>query len=76
MEELIIQKSQVAAWNRNGSMKPKKFVDKSCCTYHTSNGEYRVELKNPAKVGDPCSVRAEGLSIGCLGHWAERVRED
>ena len=31
--------------------------------------------KNPAKFGDTCSVRAEGLCIGCLGQWAERGRE-
>ena len=32
--------------------------------------------KNPAKFGDSCSVRADGLCIGCLGQWAERGRED
>ena len=30
--------------------------------------------KNPAKFGDTCSVRADGLCIGCLGQWAERGR--
>ena len=38
---------------------------------------YRVELKiNPAKFGDTCPVRADGLTIGCLGQWAERGREN
>ena len=37
---------------------------------------YRVEQKNLAKFSDTCSVRADGLCIGCLGHWAERGRED
>ena len=43
---------------------------------------YRVEevqgraKKNPAKFGDTCSVRADGLCIGCLGQWAERGREN
>ena len=32
---------------------------------------YRVEPKNPAKFVDTCSVRADGLCIGCLGQWAE-----
>ena len=32
--------------------------------------------KNPAKFGDTCSVRADGLCIGCLGQWAERGREN
>ena len=31
--------------------------------------------KIPAKFGDTCSVRADGLCIGCLGQWAERGRE-
>ena len=30
----------------------------------------------PAKFGDTCSVRADGLCIGCLGQWAERGREN
>ena len=37
---------------------------------------YRVEQKNPAKLGDTCSVRADRLCIGCLGYWAERGREN
>ena len=32
--------------------------------------------KNPAKFGDTCSVRADGLCIGCLVQWAERGREN
>ena len=32
--------------------------------------------KNPAKFSDTCSVRADGLCIGCLGQWAERGREN
>ena len=32
--------------------------------------------KVPAKFGDTCSVRAEGLCIGCLGQWAERGWEN
>ena len=32
--------------------------------------------KNPAKFGDTCSVRADGLCIGCLGQYAERGREN
>ena len=36
---------------------------------------YRVEQKNPAKFSDTCSVRADGLCIGCLCQWAERGRE-
>ena len=32
--------------------------------------------KNLAKFSDTCSVRADGLCIGCLGKWAERGRED
>ena len=32
--------------------------------------------KNPPKFSDTCSVRADGQFIGCLGHWAERGRED
>ena len=31
--------------------------------------------KIPAKFGDTCSVRADGLCNGCLGQWAERGRE-
>ena len=26
----------------------------------------------PAMFGDTCSVKADGLSIGCLGLWAEK----
>ena len=37
---------------------------------------YRVEQKNPAKFGDTCSVRADGLCIGCLGQWAETGRDN
>ena len=33
------------------------------------------QKKSPAKFGDTCSVRADGLCIGCLGQWAERGRE-
>merc|ERR1712117_597546 len=36
----------------------------------------RAKKKNPAKFGDTCSVRADGLCIGCLGQWAERGREN
>jgi len=32
--------------------------------------------KIPAKFGDTCSVRADGLCIGCLGQWAERGRQN
>ena len=35
-----------------------------------------LSKKNPAKFGDACSVRVDGLSIGCLGQWAERGREN
>ena len=31
--------------------------------------------KNPAKFSDTCSVKANGLCIGCVGQWAERGRE-
>ena len=30
----------------------------------------------PAKFSDTCSIRADGLCIGCLGQWAERGREN
>ena len=32
--------------------------------------------KIPAKFSDTCSVRADGLCIGCLGQWAERWRDN
>ena len=32
--------------------------------------------KIPAKLSDTCSVRADGLCIGCLSHWAERGQEN
>ena len=35
-----------------------------------------LSKKIPAKFSDSCSVRADGLCIGCLGQWAERGRED
>ena len=35
-----------------------------------------VSKKVPAKFGDTCSVRADGLCIGCLNQWAGRGREN
>ena len=32
--------------------------------------------KIPAKFSDTCSVRADGLCIGCLGQWAERWQDN
>ena len=43
---------------------------------HAATCLYRVEQKNLAKFSDTCSVRAEGLCIGCIGQWAERGREN
>ena len=37
---------------------------------------YRVEKKIPAKFVDTCSIRADGLCIGCLGQCAERGRDN
>ena len=45
-------------------------IHRPLVTYTGSN------KKNPAKFGDTCSVRANGLCIGCLGQWAERGREN
>ena len=39
----------------------------------TSTGSSK---KVPAKLGDTCSVRADGLCIGCLSQWAEVGREN
>merc|ERR1712117_876655 len=49
----------------NSSMNDNGDKDEKKCDSVTSSFAYRVEQKVPAKFSDTCSVRADGLCIGC-----------
>ena len=53
-------------------------MEERSCGHHLKQADNHAgsSKKNFAKFCHTCSVRADGLFIGCLGHWAERGRED